>query len=107
VNRLRLRASLTGRNAVRRTPAGLPVIELEMQHASLVVEAGLERNLQFALEAVALGEVALRLEKVAPGTELEVEGFLAPRSRRSSRLRVHVTQFGLVAPGPPAQTTTK
>jgi primosomal replication protein N len=105
VNRLRLRAALVGRGALRHTPAGLPVIELELQHASQVVEAGLERNLQFSLEAVALGEVALRLEKLAPGVELELEGFLAPRSRRTSRLRVHVTQFGPAAAGAPEQGT--
>jgi len=93
VNRVRIRAALQGRDALRRTPAGIPVLELEMTHASTVVEAGMERNLAFAFEALAVGEVALRLERVELGALVEVEGFLALRSRRSTRLRVHVTEF--------------
>ena len=106
MNRLRLRATLTGREALRRTPAGLPAIGLELQHASRVLEAGIERSLDFPLEAVALGEVALRFDRLAPGTDGEIDGFLAPRSRRSTRLRVHVTQFVPVPrenPGPADQ----
>jgi primosomal replication protein N len=104
VNRLRLRAQLTGRAALRYTPAGLPALDLEMHHVSTVVEAGVERTLDFPFEAVALGETAARLEKVAPGTGLEIEGFLAPRGKRSNRLRVHVTQF--VPSAPPADDKT-
>jgi primosomal replication protein N len=64
-----------------------------LHHQAPVAEAGIERKLDFELEAIAVGEAARRLDRQALGTELEIEGFLAPRSRRSRTLILHITEF--------------
>jgi primosomal replication protein N len=91
VNCFRLRASLVERAAARVTPAGVPVVEAQFHCLSEVVEAGLARMLDFRVDAVGLGSMAAELERSALGTELELEGFLAPRSKRSARLVLHLT----------------
>jgi len=91
VNEVRLDGILAERSALRRTPAGVAVLEARIQHRCEVVEAGLPRTVEFLMGAVALGAVADLLERQALGARLEVEGFLAPRSRRSSRLVLHLT----------------
>jgi primosomal replication protein N len=93
LNHVSLNASLLERSQLRYTPAGLPVLELQLQHQSSVEEAGVIRSLEFALDAVALGEQARALALVDLGSQLHLSGFLAPRSRRSTRLRIHVQQF--------------
>lgn len=93
MNRIRLRAGLVERSALRYTPAGIPVTEVKLGHRGTSVEAGIERQLDFEFPAVAVGPVAETLAAVALGTELEIDGFLAPASKRSQRLRIHITDY--------------
>jgi primosomal replication protein N len=93
VNEVRLDGVLVERAATRHTPAGVPVVEARIQHRSDVMEAGASRSLEFVVNAVALGPVAGRLEREALGAQLDLSGFLAPRSRRSSKLVLHVTGY--------------
>ena len=86
-------ATLIERTALRYTPAGIPVIEAQLQHRSQATEAGVERRLDFAFGAIAIGDAARKLADEKLGEQLQVSGFLAPRSRRSSRLLVHVLEF--------------
>jgi primosomal replication protein N len=92
-------ATLIERTALRYTPAGIPVIEAQLQHQSEVTEAGLRRILDFAFGAIAIGETATRLANESLGGQLQLRGFLAPRSRRSTRLLVHVLEFQRRADG--------
>jgi primosomal replication protein N len=92
-NRVRLQARLVSRLDLRYTPAGLAVLRLALRHAGAVVEAGSVRQLDFELEAVAVGEAAQRLDRQALGSELDLDGFLAPHSRRSRRLLLHITGY--------------
>ena len=94
-------ATLVERSAIRYTPAGVPVVEAQLQHQSQVEEAGGSRTLDFAFGAIALGPVARRLAAESLGSAVEVTGFVAPRSRRSTRLLVHVQDFSRqqAAPG--------
>ncbi len=92
-NRVRLRAKLVARGELRWTPAGIPVLGLALHHAGAVAEAGIERQLDFELDAVAVGEAAQRLARQTLGAELDIDGFLAPRSRRSRSLMLHITEF--------------
>jgi len=92
-NRVRLRAKLVARGDLRYTPAGVAVLQAGLSYGGAVVEAGVERQLGFELEAIAVGEAATRLDRQTLGTELDVDGFLAPRSQRSRSLRLHVTDF--------------
>jgi primosomal replication protein N len=93
VNEFHLNGILIERAALRFTPAGVPVLEAQIQHRSDVVEAGAPRSLEFVVSAVGLGPIAGDLQREALGTELDLAGFLAPRSRRSARLVLHLTQY--------------
>jgi len=97
MNRVFLNATLIERTALRYTPAGVAVIETQLQHQSDAIEAGVSRRLQFAFRAIALGAIAKQLANESLGSELSVTGFLAPRSRRSARLLVHVQQYSRLA----------
>jgi len=103
MNQLQLNAVLIERSALRYTPAGIPVIEMQLQHCSQALDAGLPRQLDFAFGAIAIGATAQQLAGVDLGGELALSGFLAPRSRRSRRLLVHVQAFtrGGAAPAGP------
>jgi primosomal replication protein N len=92
-NRVRLRAKLVARGELRYTPAGVAVLQAGLAYAGAVAEAGIERQLDFELEAVAVGDAAHRLAVQALGTEFDLDAFLAPRSRRSRRLILHITEF--------------
>ena len=96
MNRVTLAAQLQAKAALRYTPAGLPVIDLSLRHAATITEAQLPRQLDFEITAVALGDAAQRLERVALGTALQLDGFLAPRSRRSKTLVLHITDYRTV-----------
>ncbi len=100
VNRVDMNATLVERSALRFTPAGIPVIELQLEHESEAVEAGVRRLLKFPFDAIAIGDTAKGLAAERLGDALELHGFLAPRSRRSVRLLVHVLEYErLPAPG--------
>lgn len=69
------------------------MLEVGLRHDGAVAEAGIERKLQFEAAAVVLGDAALRLSRVRLGAALAVRGFLAPRSRKSRTLIVHITDY--------------
>jgi primosomal replication protein N len=92
-NRVRLRAKLVALGDLRYTPAGIAVLQAGLRHQATVAEAGIERQLDFELEVVAVGDAAQRLGRLALGTELDIDGFLAPRSKRSRSLILHITEF--------------
>ena len=88
-----MRAVLVDKDELRYTPAGIAVFEARFEHKGRVFEAGAERLVQFSLTVLAFADTALRLNRVPLGSELRLEGFLATRSLRSSRLTVNVTEF--------------
>jgi primosomal replication protein N len=92
-NRVRLRARLVARADLRYTPAGVMVLQAGLRHQGTVAEGGIERQLEFELDALAIGDAAQRLERQALGSEIELDGFLAPRSRKSRSLMLHITEF--------------
>jgi primosomal replication protein N len=98
MNRVMVNGRLVERTALRYTPAGIPVIDATLDHASEVMEAGLRRKLAFSFEVTAIGDMARQLSDENLGSELALGGFLAPRSRRSTRIRVHVLELTRLAP---------
>jgi primosomal replication protein N len=70
----------------------LPALDLILEHASEVQEAGQMRKVQLKLRALAIGSLAQRLAKQAVGSVLTFQGFLAtPRQGKSVVL--HIQQF--------------
>ena len=82
-NHLTFCAKVTELQPLRKTPAGLPVIQCILAHASRQVEAGIMRDVSCELQAVALGDLANILAAVPLGTYLVVTGFLSAKSLRS------------------------
>ena len=95
MNRIGLTAALIEREAIRYTPAGIPIVGLRLSHQSVQREAGADRTVEMEISAIAADRVALRIDRVALGTELKLEGFLAPRRRNVKALVLHVTEFEL------------
>ena len=93
MNRVGLTAALVEREPVRYTPAGIPIVGMKLSHRSVQREAGVDRTVEMEISAIAADRVALRMDRVALGTELKLEGFLAPRRRNLRSLVLHVTEF--------------
>ena len=81
------------KSALRYTPAGVAVLEASFTHEGTVTEAAAERTLAFEFSAIALGAIAQALEREPLGQLMTLEGFVAPRTRRTTRLVVHVTEY--------------
>ncbi len=94
-NRLTLDATLTERHDLRYTPAGIPAVECTLSHASMQAEAGGERRVECELSAVAFGDVATALARVAPGSALRVRGFIARRYRTGITVALHINEFAM------------
>jgi primosomal replication protein N len=77
VNQLVLTACVAEIGALRFTPAGLPAVDLRLEHESTISEAGQLRQVKTALKAVAFGAVAERLARQALGSLWRFQGFLA------------------------------
>ena len=93
MNRIRLQARLVERSTTRYTPAGMAVTEVRLAYRGTLIEAGIERQLDFECAAVAVGSIAESLGALALGTQLDIDGFIAPTSKRSQRLRIHITGY--------------
>jgi primosomal replication protein N len=92
VNRTELTACIAEQAALRYTPAGLPALDLILEHASEMLEAGQMRKVQLKLRALAIGPLAERLVKQAVGSVWTFQGFLAtPRQGKSVVL--HIQEF--------------
>ncbi len=77
---------------MRYTPAGIPALNLKLEHASSVQEAGQARQVRVAMKAVALGGNAERLAHQAIGSSWRFTGFLAsPRNAR--HVVFHIQEF--------------
>lgn len=93
MNQFRVQATALAKSALRYTPAGVAVLEANFQHEGTVTEAGAMRALSFEFAAVAVGAVAQALDREPLGTRMLLQGFIAPRTRRTTRLLVHITEY--------------
>ena len=92
MNSTELTACIAEQNALRYTPAGLPALDLILEHASEIQEAGQARKVQLKLRALAFGSLAEALVKKAVGSVWTFKGFLAtPRQGKSVVL--HIQEF--------------
>ncbi len=81
MNQLVLSACIVEANALRYTPAGIPALDLRLEHESEAIEAGQPRQVKVVVKAVALGGMAETLGKRPIGSTGRFTGFLAtPRN---------------------------
>ena len=92
-NRLTIDATLAECSDLRYTPAGIPALECVLKHASTQQEAGGTRKVDCEIAAIAFGEAAVALARVATGSALRCTGFLARRYRTGITLLLHVNEF--------------
>ncbi len=91
MNRLVLSAQLVERGALRYTPAGVPALDLSLQHESQVTEDGVPRKVSLEIKALAIGAITQPLAALALGSEGVFAGFLAA-TRNGRGLRMHITE---------------
>jgi primosomal replication protein N len=90
---VQLTGTLTEREALRDTPAGIAMLGARLSHRSETIEAGHARQLEFDVALRFAGAIAARADRLQLGESISVDGFLAPRRRQSKSLVVHVTDF--------------
>ena len=82
--------------ALRYTPAGLAAVEFKLGHESQQCEAGGTRSIQAEVSAIAFETPAKLIATAKLGTDLNVTGFLAAKSKRSRKLVLHVTNIEFI-----------
>jgi len=95
LNHFTLTALLVSKDTIRFTPAGIPVLHCQLEHAGEAMEVQMSRKVQMSVEAIAIGPVHWDVEQMDLGTEAVFEGFMAPKSLRNQRLVFHITHIHL------------
>jgi len=91
-NQLVLTACIAGIDSLRYTPAGLPALNIRLEHESEIQEAGQIRQVKATLKAVAFGAIAERLAKQAIASAWRFNGFLAT-PRNGKHVVFHIQEF--------------
>lgn len=91
-NEVALSGELTAIDALRYTPAGMPLLEFRLLHRSQQTEAGLKRQVECEMSGVAMAEVAVAMSRFKPGQAVRVKGFLNRKNRMSTQLILHATE---------------
>lgn len=94
MNQLKLVARVVEKNALRYTPAGIPIASATLVHSSTALEVNLARQVEFEIFALAAGEISQRFAEIGLDELMEFTGFLARKNRNSKSLVFHVTEFG-------------
>jgi primosomal replication protein N len=92
VNQLVLSACIAEAHAPRYTPAGMPALDLRLEHESQMLEAGTTRQVKAAIKAVAFGAVAEMLGQRPIGSAGRFKGFLAT-PRNGKYVVFHIQEF--------------
>ena len=82
--------------ALRYTPAGVPLLSLRIRHESQQVEAGVTRRVNVEMAAVAMGEIAQSIRALTGGDPISAEGFLARKSPQSNQIVLHICSLKTV-----------
>lgn len=91
MNTLVLKSEVVQIEPLRYTPAGIPLLSVLLRHVSDQVEAGMKRKVECELNAVILGDQALKSLKL--GSHIVATGFLAKRSLKSTQLVMHINHL--------------
>jgi len=90
-NQLLITACIAEAKPLRYTPAGLPALDLILEHSSSVVQDQQARQIQAKVKAVAIGVHAETLVKQAVGSVWRFSGFVS--SPRGQGLVFHIQAF--------------
>jgi len=91
-NHLVLVARIAAVSALRYTPAGMPALDLELEHESQQVDADTPRTVRLTIKAVVFGDLTRRLTAIDSNQPVRFNGFLvSPRLGKS--VTFHVQDF--------------
>ena len=93
MNQLQFVATISERDLLRYTPAGVPIVSATLSHGSQQVEAGVPRQVEFEIAAFAAGEISGRFARAELGAAHRFTGFLAKKNRSSKALVFHIIDF--------------
>ncbi|MEQ1914507.1 MAG: primosomal replication protein N [Sideroxydans sp.] len=94
-NRCVIDGEVVESEGLRYTPAGIERVVFKLRHTSMQQEAGMQRQVQCDVPALALGEAAQQVCRVQPGQQVRAEGFLAQRSLKIAQLVLHIDNVTL------------
>ena len=92
MNRLVLSARLVERGHLRCTPAGVPALDLRLQHESELTEDGQSRRISMEIKALAIGAITQAIAALDLGGPAVFAGFLA-QARNGRGLLFHITSL--------------
>ncbi len=92
MNRFSVTAVVVQVQSLRYTPAGIPAVNLVLEHESQVVELDTPRLVKLQLRAVAFGALAEVLSRQGMDTVCRFEGFLT-NARTSKGVVFHIQDF--------------
>jgi primosomal replication protein N len=92
MNRLVLSATLQERGALRFTPAGLPALDLSLEHGSEVSQEAQVRKVTLQIKALVIGSLVDPISKLPLGSQAQFAGFLAT-ARNGRGLLFHITEL--------------
>lgn len=95
-NKLELTGVAVKIEVLRYTPAGLPLLSFVVQHGSEQIEAGMQRKVECEMNAVVMGDLAVKSQSIKEGTQIKVSGFLAKRSLKSTQLVMHINTLEII-----------
>ena len=76
---------------MRYTPAGLPALDLSLEHGSEVSQEGQVRKVTLQIKALVIGSLVDPISKVPLGSQAQFAGFLAT-ARNGRGLLFHITE---------------
>jgi primosomal replication protein N len=97
-NKVLLRGRLVERDALRHTPAGIPIVNFRVEHESTQAEGGVARQVGCEMSAVAVQTEAKLLSAAPLGTQVRIEGFLDRQGKGRTRVVLHATRIEFVTP---------
>lgn len=83
-------------DALRYTPAGIPLLSFVLRHLSDQIEAGMGRRVECEVNTIVMGELAERSKAIKAGTPVRVCGFIARRSLKSTQLVLHINTLEII-----------
>jgi primosomal replication protein N len=92
INRFELSATVVQVQSLRYTPAGIPAVNLVLEHESTVTELDVPRSVKLQLKAVAFGALAETLSRQSLEMVGRFQGFMA-NSRNGKGVVFHIQDF--------------
>jgi len=91
-NEIVLTACIAEVQTLRYTPAGIPALNLVLEHESQVQDLQGQRQVKLVLKAVAFGSLAERLMHQAVGSKWKFQGYLS-NSRLGKSVVLQIQEF--------------